>query len=123
ERVDANDLVTEVLRIARPDVIARSVVTTVRLSPGLPPLTADRVQLEQVLLNLIVNSCDALQSVDVRCRRLTIATELAGDRVRFCVTDSGPGIPEQELEAIFAAFVTSKPQGLGLGLSICRSIV
>jgi hypothetical protein len=84
----------------------------------------DRVQLQQVVLNLILNAVDAMSSVDDVPRELLISTESWGaDQVRVAVHDSGPGIDPEHLERVFDSFYTTKPSGMGLGLSICRSIV
>jgi two-component system sensor kinase FixL len=91
--------------------------------PSIAEVSADRVQLQQVLLNLIVNASDAMGDNPPRDRALTIATAEEGTTVRFSVTDRGPGVAAGLIDAVFEPFVTSKPQGLGLGLAICRSII
>jgi len=83
----------------------------------------DRIQLQQVLLNLILNACDAMGDADASRRQLVLATELTDGFVQLTVTDGGPGIPEHQLERVFEPFVTFRSQGLGLGLAISRSIV
>jgi C4-dicarboxylate-specific signal transduction histidine kinase len=83
----------------------------------------DHVQLQQVLLNLILNARDAMAPLQIGKRQLGIDVSLSGGRVRISVSDSGPGIPPHLLEQIFEPFFTTKQQGLGLGLSICRSII
>ena len=96
---------------------------TTRLGHDLPAVTGDRVQLQQVLLNLVLNACDAMESAGA-ARQLTVITESdANNRVRVTVRDSGPGVAGDQLEHIFEPFVTSKRHGLGLGLAVCRSIV
>jgi C4-dicarboxylate-specific signal transduction histidine kinase len=91
---------------------------------GLPAVRGDRVQLEQVLLNLVLNACEALMARDVHSRRLVILAEAEGAHaVRLTVRDNGTGIARDRLEDIFEPFFTTKPLGLGLGLSISRSIV
>jgi PAS domain S-box-containing protein len=124
EAVAMNDVVTDVIQIARPDIISRDISLTTRLSPRLPSVSGDRVQLQQLLLNLVINGCDAMGSVAAGARRLSVSTSVDGDgAVRVAVTDSGTGVPSDQIERIFEPFVTSKPQGLGLGLAICRSIM
>jgi C4-dicarboxylate-specific signal transduction histidine kinase len=86
-------------------------------------VSADRVQLQQVLLNLIVNACDAMTDNAPRDRSLTISVVEEGATVRISVADRGPGVAAGLIDAVFEPFVTSKPQGLGLGLAICRSII
>jgi PAS domain S-box-containing protein len=119
-----NDVVEDVIDIARADIIGRGVSLTIRSEHGLAPIVGDRVQLQQVLLNLVLNACDAMESVPETVRRLTVVTTGSPDhRVRVTVCDTGPGVAGHQLENVFEPFVTSKPQGLGLGLAVCRSIV
>jgi C4-dicarboxylate-specific signal transduction histidine kinase len=121
--LDINELVGGVIAVARSDIYSRGVSLTTRLAPGAPRVLGDAIQLQQVVLNLLVNACDAMDSVDASRRRLTIATGAAADGVSVTVIDTGTGVPEEERERIFEPFVTTKPQRLGLGLAICRSIV
>ena len=119
-----NDVVEDVIDIARGDIIGRGVSLSIRIERGLAPIAGDRVQLQQVLLNLVLNACDAMESVPETARRLTVVTAGGLDhRVRVTVCDTGPGVAGHQLEDVFEPFVTSKPQGLGLGLAVCRSIV
>ena len=119
-----NDVVEDVIDIARGDIIGRGVSLSIRSERGLAPIVGDRVQLQQVLLNLVLNACDAMESVPETARRLTVVTTGGLDhRVRVTVCDTGPGVAGHQLEDVFEPFVTSKPQGLGLGLAVCRSIV
>jgi signal transduction histidine kinase len=96
-----------------------------QLSEGLPPVLGDKVQLQQVMLNLIMNAIEALSEVSEGARELLISTttEVESDSVLVAVSDSGPGLPPASVARIFEAFHTTKASGLGLGLSICRSIV
>jgi signal transduction histidine kinase len=97
---------------------------SIRCDRRLGPIAGDRVQLQQVLLNLVLNACDAMDSVPETARRLTIVTAGGPDgRSRVTVCDTGPGVAGHQLDNVFEPFVTSKPQGLGLGLAVCRSIV
>lgn len=121
--VIANDVVTEVLELAHSDLILREVSVATRLAPSLPPVPADRIQLQQVVLNLIVNACDAMGDNPPAERSLTISTRDEDCAVRLSVSDRGAGITSGSLEDVFEPFMTTKPHGLGLGLSICRSIV
>ena len=122
--VRLDDVAEDVIDIARADIIGRGVSLSTRFERGLAPITGDRVQLQQVLLNLVLNACDAMNLVPEAARRLTIAT-MAGPEhsVRVTVSDTGPGVADDQLECVFEPFVTSKTQGLGLGLAVCRSIV
>jgi C4-dicarboxylate-specific signal transduction histidine kinase len=98
-------------------------VVSTSLAPSLPEVQADRVQLQQVLLNLIVNACDAMADKSPASRALVITTLARGGAVRISISDSGTGISMEPIDAVFQPFVTSKRHGLGLGLAICRSIV
>jgi signal transduction histidine kinase len=93
------------------------------LAEGLPRVEGDRIQLQQVLLNLIINAIEAMGDVNEGERELVISTRREADGVSVEVRDSGPGFAPADLERVFDAFYSTKPSGLGLGLSICRSIV
>jgi PAS domain S-box-containing protein len=123
QKVSPNDIVTEVLELAHSDLIQRAVVVSTRLARSLPEVPGDRVQLQQVLLNLIVNACDAMVDNPPPLRALVITTAARSGAVRISISDSGTGITTQPIDAVFQPFVTSKRHGLGLGLAICRSIV
>jgi C4-dicarboxylate-specific signal transduction histidine kinase len=100
------------------------VTVDARLSEVLPPVFADRVQLQQVLLDLLLNACDAMAADTSDEKQVTIVTaETETGGVELSVADQGTGIPPDEMDRVFEPFVTSKPHGLGLGLAICRSIV
>jgi two-component system sensor kinase FixL len=116
-------LAEEALSIVRGEVLARRVIVTTDFAPSLPSVTGDRVQLLQVLLNLILNACDAMQDVPVADRRLSLSARADdGGRVIVSVSDNGTGIATEKIEKVFEPFVTTKAAGLGLGLAICRSI-
>ena len=122
--LDANDVVREALDLAHGDLVTRNIEVIADLAPRLPAVTADRVQVQQVLLNLLVNAAEAMSANTPGERRLTVSTEaLPGGGVQVSVADRGPGIPEDRRPRLFEPFFTTKPQGLGLGLSISRSIV
>lgn len=121
---DMNEIVTDVLQFASPELLARRVTVEIDLASSLPNVLGDRVQLQQVLLNLILNGCEAMINLEASARRLTITTSQNGDGlVEARVSDHGTGIESSTLERMFEPFVTTKTSGLGLGLSICRSII
>jgi len=121
--VNPNEVVADVLDLAHSDLIRRGVTVATDLPSSLPLVLADRVQLQQVLLNLMVNACDAMVDNAPRERMLTVGVNEEGNTVRISVADRGPGVAAGLIDAVFEPFVTSKPQGLGLGLAICRSII
>jgi signal transduction histidine kinase len=101
-----------------------SVLVKMQLSEGLPSILGDRIQLQQVMLNLIMNAIEAISEVREGSRELLISTsEVELGSVLVAVSDSGPGLPQTNPERLFEAFYTTKSDGLGMGLSICRSIV
>jgi C4-dicarboxylate-specific signal transduction histidine kinase len=122
--LDANELVQEVLGIMHGDMVLRAVESVTQFAEGLPPVQGDRVELQQVLLNLVMNACDAMAGTLPEARRLTLRTRiLEKSWVQFTVIDCGPGFAAEEYEKLFEPFYTTKPQGLGLGLSISRAII
>lgn len=125
QRIDLNAIVRQVLELARSDIISRNVSVETAFDLRASLVLADRVQMQQVLLNLIMNGCESMSNIPPRERRLKIATWLNSDeaRVRLSVRDLGCGIAPGDLDRIFEPFVTTKKEGLGLGLAICRSIV
>jgi len=124
ESVDLNEAVEEVIALLRTELQKSSVVLQAELTPGLPPVEGDRVQLQQVILNLLLNAADAMSTVDDRPRELTILTTSDGDdRVRLSVSDVGTGFSPDQAEKLFDAFYTTKKSGTGIGLSVSRSII
>jgi len=119
--LDLNDVVSDTLQLARTDLSNRNIDLVLDLAPNLPRVIGDRVQLQQVLLNLILNSIQATAPARGSLRISTRSVDLG--RVELIVADDGCGIAESDLERIFSPFVTSKADGLGIGLSICASIV
>ena len=118
-----NELVHDVMRLVNSDLLNRGTQATMDLAGDLPFVLGDRVQLQQVLMNLIVNACDAM-AAQPGDRVVTIRTGVAPDgQVKLTVADAGPGIPAGDLERIFTPFVTTKPHGMGLGLAVCRTIL
>ena len=123
QRVDLNALLSEALDLLHTNLITDRITVTTRLAEGLNPLNGDKVQLQQVLLNLIMNAADAMRHAPVVMRQLMIGTEATNEEIRLRVTDHGPGIPTSDLKNIFEPFWSAKPSGMGIGLSICRTIV
>ena len=123
ERFDLNAAINEVIVLARSVTNRNGVSVQTRLAEGLFPVEGDRVQLQQVLLNLILNAAEAMSSVEEGARDLLISTKEDQSGVVVAVRDSGLGIDPEHLEQVFDAFYTTKPSGTGMGLSICRSII
>jgi C4-dicarboxylate-specific signal transduction histidine kinase len=123
ELLDVNRKVVEVLAFAEHELKTHDIVLRAELAPKLPGVAGDRVRLQQVLLNLIVNAIEAMSGVRDRARELTIVSRSDADAVVVEVRDSGPGLDEEGAERVFEPFYTTKEQGIGIGLSISRSIV
>ena len=120
---DLNEAINEVIVLGRSAVIKNGVSVQTRLSEGLFPVHGDRVQLQQVILNLILNAVEAMGSTEAGARELLISTEQDHTGVLVAVRDSGPGLDPSHLERVFDAFYTTKSSGMGMGLSISRSII
>jgi two-component system, LuxR family, sensor kinase FixL len=122
--LDVNEVVQEVLKLVRSDLVNHGVTAHTELALALPTANADRVQLQQVLLNLVLNACDSMVGNPDGHRRLVISTGQAeGKHVLVSVADNGTGITPENLEKVFDPFFTTKAQGMGLGLSVCRTII
>ena len=121
--LDINEAVRDGLNLVQSDLVARQIRMTTDMWPGTVEILGDRVQLQQLVLNLVLNAGDAMAHTELADRQLSISTVLDGDIVQVVVTDCGIGIPEQRLDEVFEPFVTFKERGLGLGLAISRSIV
>jgi C4-dicarboxylate-specific signal transduction histidine kinase len=122
--VDLNEIVEEALQFVRHDLEAKSIDLSVMPGAGLPVVLGDRIQLQQVIVNLLVNSIQAVTQAEGRMRRITLDTGAdEDDAVGLSISDSGPGIPEENLDRVFESFFTTKEGGMGIGLAICRSII
>jgi PAS domain S-box-containing protein len=124
ESMDLNQATEEVIALARSELQRKKVILRPELAVDLPPVTGDRVQLQQVVLNLLMNASDAMSGIDDRPRQLVIRTEQdERDSVRLSVQDTGVGLEPQDLDRVFDAFYTTKSDGMGIGLSVSRSII
>ena len=122
--LDVNEVVQEVVELLRAELGSRRVSVHTELGQELPQISADRVQLQQVLHNLVMNAGEAMSAMPDDARMLTISSmPHSRNEVIIVVEDSGPGIDPKDMDRIFDAFFTTKPQGMGMGLSICRSII
>jgi len=122
--VDLNELINEVLTLTKGEIQKRAIIVRTKLDENLPPATANRVQLQQVLFNLVTNAIEAMDSVSIPNRQLLIKSEpgTSGD-VSVAIEDTGVGIDLEHIDQIFSSFFTTKGSGMGMGLSICRSII
>ena len=124
EWLDLNATIRDVIALAQSAVHRHGVVVETHLAADLPPILGDRVQLQQVLLNLVMNAIEALRGVAAGSRALWVSSELvAATEVVIAVRDSGPGFDPQHLDRLFDAFYTTKPDGMGLGLAISRRLI
>ena len=123
ELVDINEVIEEMIVLLRGEATRSSISVRTELAADLPPVMGDRVQLQQVMMNLMINGIDAMKAVD-GTRELAVKSQRDGnERVLVSVSDTGVGLPPQQVDHIFDAFFTTKPHGTGMGLRICRSIV
>ena len=124
DSLEINEAILEVVALTRGEVVKNGISMQTQLAEGLPLIQGDRVQLQQVILNLIINAVEVMSQTGEGPRELLIITgEVDSDDVLVAVRDSGPGLAPASLEHLFEAFYTTKPGGLGMGLSICRSII
>jgi PAS domain S-box-containing protein len=122
-RLDVNDVIEDVIGLSGPMLRQHQIRLDVDHRRDLPPVTGDRIQLQQVLLNLVINATDAMKQVTDRARVLEIRTAHRDSHISIRVHDSGPGLSETSIRRIFTPFFSTKPDGMGIGLSISRSIV
>lgn len=123
DSVDMNAAVLEIIALIRGEFLKYRISVETRFAESLPFVQGDGVQLQQVILNLIVNALEAMRGIGGGPRELLVGTARASDGVLVTIRDSGPGLPLDRIERLFDAFYTTKPNGLGMGLSICRSII
>ena len=124
ESLDLNEAIREVIALSLSELQRNRVILRTELADDLPLVAGDRVQLQQVVLNLLQNASDAMRAVDDRPRHMVITTEREeGDRVRLTVQDAGVGLDPQAMDRLFEAFYTTKNEGMGMGLSVSRSII
>jgi PAS domain S-box-containing protein len=124
DRVDLNEAILEVIALTQDDLRRKAVTLQTSLAPDVPPIEGDRVQLQQVVLNLLVNAGDAMSSSGSPVRELVVACARdASSGVTVEVRDTGPGVDPADVDRLFEAFYTTKPEGIGMGLSISRSII
>ena len=124
EPIDLNEATLEVIALLRSELQRNRVILRAELGDEIPPVRGDRVQLQQVILNLLRNASEAMSSIDDRPRQLVIRTERDGDdSVRLSVQDAGVGFKPQEEHRLFDSFYTTKSDGMGIGLSVSRSII
>jgi C4-dicarboxylate-specific signal transduction histidine kinase len=121
--LDINEVVQDVLKLMRNDLANQGVTVQTELAENLPAVQGDGVQLQQVLLNLMLNGCEAMIDCDSSERQLVITSGMENGAVHVSVTDRGRSIPEETMERVFEPFFTTKADGMGLGLSVCRTII
>jgi C4-dicarboxylate-specific signal transduction histidine kinase len=121
--VKVNDLLDDVIVVIQSELIARDIMIETRFDKTLPSVTVDKTQIQQVLLNLIMNAADAMAQIPHERRRVILRTGKSAGFVHVAVRDAGPGITAEDAGRIFEPFYSTKSDGLGMGLTICRSII
>jgi signal transduction histidine kinase len=122
--LDINEVIDEAVALVKQEALSHRVTVQMQLAPELPLVRGDRIQLQQVIINLAINGVQAMATVTDRARVLTIRTEQReSDQVLVAVQDVGIGTEPEGLDRLFSAFYTTKLDGMGMGLSICRSII
>jgi PAS domain S-box-containing protein len=124
DAVDVNKVVREIIELTRREIVRNAISVRLKLTEGLPRVEGDHVQLQQVVLNLVMNAIEAMSMADKDHRELLVSSEKStSDGVLVAVRDSGPGIAPESADRLYESFYTTKPAGLGMGLSICHSII
>jgi C4-dicarboxylate-specific signal transduction histidine kinase len=121
--LEINEVILEVIALTSREMEKNGISAQTQLAESLPAIQGDRVQLQQVLLNLLINAIEAMSGMNEGSRELLISTAKTSSGVVVSVQDSGPGLAPEGVERLFESFYTTKPGGLGMGLSICRSII
>jgi C4-dicarboxylate-specific signal transduction histidine kinase len=121
--LDINGAIMDTVALARGEIVNNGVALETQLATDLPPVRGDRIQLQQVIMNLVVNAVEAMGAVDEGTRELQIGASKNQDDIHITVRDAGPPLRPESLERFFEAFHSTKPSGMGMGLSICRSII
>jgi signal transduction histidine kinase len=122
--LDMNEVADEAVGLVRSEVLAHRITPRLELAPDLPPMLGDRVELQQVVINLMINGMQAMESVIDRPRDLVIrSAKNEADEALISVEDSGSGIDPHSMNRLFTPFFTTRPAGMGMGLSICRSLI
>jgi C4-dicarboxylate-specific signal transduction histidine kinase len=121
--LDINGAIMDTVALARGEIVNNGVALETQLATDLPPVRGDRIQLQQVIMNLVVNAVEAMGAVDEGTRELQIGASKDQDDIHITVRDAGPPLRPESLERFFEAFHSTKPSGMGMGLSICRSII
>jgi PAS domain S-box-containing protein len=122
-RLDINDVISDAMLLVQREVLSHRAGLRLELAPGLPEVVGDRVQLQQVIINLVMNGVEAMADVTKQQRRLVVRSQVYESQVLVAVQDAGTGIDPENANRLFSAFYTTKSNGMGMGLSICRSIV
>jgi two-component system sensor kinase FixL len=123
QELELSEVVRDALELVRTDLLNRSVTVSADLPRGLPPAAGDRIQIQQVIVNLVTNACDAMEGKETRDRRIAVRTAADGGDLCVSIEDHGSGISPEQEQRLFEPFFTTKAQGMGLGLSVCRTIV
>jgi signal transduction histidine kinase len=123
DSLEINEVILGVIALISREIEKNGISAQIQLAEGLPAIQGDRVQLQQVLLNLLINAIEAMSGTSEGPRELLISTRKSDSVVFISVRDSGPGLAPESVERLFESFYTTKPGGLGMGLSICRSII